>query len=57
MPPKPSKPKHPGRRGLSLHTGGMTVDEAVKRMFSLSPEESRRIIAETSPKPKPKSKR
>jgi hypothetical protein len=54
---KRPKPTHPGRRGLALHFGDKTTDEAVQGMFKLTPEESRRIIAATSPKPKSKAKR
>jgi hypothetical protein len=50
MPTKSPKPKS-AEAPLSL---GSDADDAVKRMFSLSPAESRRIIAETSPKPKAK---
>ena len=48
-----TKPRKP-RTALSL---GPDTDQAVKRMFSLSPQESRRIIAETSPAQKGKPKR
>jgi hypothetical protein len=57
MPPKRPKQPHPGRRGLALHFGDKSTDEAVQAMFKLTPEESRRIIAATSPNPKPKPKR
>jgi len=52
--PKPSKPakaaksNRTGRRGLALNVNGLTMDQAVERMFSIGPERSRQIIAETS---------
>jgi hypothetical protein len=49
--PPQSKPADPP---LSL---GDEADSAVKRMFSLSPAQSRRIIARTSPNPKAKPKK
>jgi hypothetical protein len=45
---KASKPNRSGRRGLNLSLDGMSMDAAVEKMFSLSPETSRQIIAETS---------
>jgi hypothetical protein len=56
MPTKSRKPKHPGRRGLTLSLGGRTADEAVKTMFRLTPEQSRKIIASTSVKSKASGK-
>jgi hypothetical protein len=50
----PDKSPKPAAAPLSL---GDEADSAVKRMFSLSPAQSRRIIAETSPKPKAKPKK
>jgi len=51
---KRPKTSHPGRRGLALSLGNKTADEAVRAMFQLTPEESRRIIAATSAKRKAK---
>jgi hypothetical protein len=53
MSDKPPQSK-PAEKTLSL---GEDADSAVKRMFSLSPAQSRRIIARTSPNPKAKPKK
>ena len=50
------KAEAPGRRGLSLSLGNRTMDEAVKQMFSLTPAQSRRIIAKTSTSQKSRRK-
>jgi hypothetical protein len=51
---KRPKSSHPGRRGLQLGINTQSTDEAVQAMFKLTPEQSRKIIADTSPKPKKK---